>query len=68
MTTLDIQDEVYEDWIKFYNKQDKLRYPTLKNFTARKLREIMQEHDYLHEKPMERKKPFIGDEEEVGKE
>ena len=41
MTTLDIQDEVYDDWVKFYNKQDKLKYPTLKNFTARKLKEVM---------------------------
>ncbi len=42
MTTLDIKDEVYEQWVKFYDKQDKLKYPTLKNFTARKLDEIMK--------------------------
>jgi len=45
MTTLDIQDEVYENWVRFYNKQDKLKYPTLKNFTARKLREIISDKD-----------------------
>ncbi len=42
MTTLDIKDEVYGEWVKFYNKQDKIKYPTLKNFTARKLREIIK--------------------------
>ncbi len=42
MTTLDIKDEVYEEWVEFYNKQDKLHYPTLKNFTARKLRGIIE--------------------------
>ncbi len=41
MVNMDIKDEVYSDWIKFYKKQDKLRYPTLKNFTAQKLKEIM---------------------------
>ena len=40
--TLDIKDEVYVEWVKFYDKQDKLKYPTLKNFTARKLREIIE--------------------------
>ena len=42
MTTLDIKDEVYKEWSRFYNKQDKLKYPTLKNFTARKLKEVME--------------------------
>ena len=42
MTTLDISDEVYDEWVEFYNKQDKIKYPTLKNFTARKLREIIE--------------------------
>ncbi len=41
MTTIDIKDEVYGEWVKFYNEQDKLKYPTLKNFTARKLKEVM---------------------------
>ena len=42
MTTLDIDDEVYIGWVEYYNKQDKLKYPTLKNFTARQLKEIMR--------------------------
>ena len=42
MTSIDIDDKVQEEWAAFYEKQDKLEYPTLKNFTARKLREIMQ--------------------------
>ncbi len=43
MTTLDIKDEVYEDWVKFYKVHSKLEYPTLKNFTARKLKEIIKD-------------------------
>ena len=39
---MDIKDEVYKNWVKFYNQQDQLEYPTLKNFTARKLKEIME--------------------------
>ncbi len=42
MTTLDIKDEIYDKWVEFYNKHSKLEYPTLKNFTARKLKEIME--------------------------
>ena len=42
MVTLDIDDKVYKEWIGFYNQQDRLEYPTLKNFTARKLKEIMK--------------------------
>jgi len=41
MTTLDIKDEVYEEWVKIYDKQDKLKYPTLKNFTAQKLKDVI---------------------------
>ena len=43
MTTLDIEDDVYKAWVELYNIQDKLEYPTLKNFTARKLKEIIQQ-------------------------
>lgn len=42
MTTLDIDNEIHKEWVKFYNKQDKLKYPTFKNFTARKLKEMME--------------------------
>ncbi len=42
MVNMDIDDGVYKDWVKFYNKQDNLKYPTLKNFTARKLKEVME--------------------------
>jgi len=42
MVNMDIDDEVYKDWVKFYNRHSKLEYPTLKNFTARKLREIIE--------------------------
>lgn len=42
MTTLDIDDDVYKEWVDLYDIQDKLEYPTLKNFTARKLKEILK--------------------------
>ena len=41
MTTIDIDDKVYEEWVELYESQDKLEYPYLKNFTARKLKEII---------------------------
>ncbi len=43
MVNMDIDNEVYKGWVKFYNKHSKLEYPTLKNFTARKLKEIMKD-------------------------
>ena len=42
MTTLDIDDAVYNDWVKFYKQQSKIEYPTFKNFTARKLKEVIE--------------------------
>ncbi len=42
MTTLDIDDGIYKSWVKFYNKHSKVDYPTLKNFTARKLKEEIE--------------------------
>ncbi len=42
MTTIDIDDKVYEEWVELYESQDKLEYPYLKNFTARKLKEVIQ--------------------------
>jgi len=41
MTNIDVDDKVYEEWVEFYNFNDKLKYPTLKNFTARKLKELI---------------------------
>ena len=42
MTTLDIKNEIYDEWVKFYYRHSKLEYPTLKNFTARKLKESIE--------------------------
>jgi len=42
MTNMDIDDEVYNEWMDFWKQQDQLEYPTLKNFTAKKLRELMK--------------------------
>lgn len=41
MTNIDIDDEVYIRWVEFYKRNSKLEYPTMKNFTARKLDEII---------------------------
>lgn len=46
MTTLDIPKKVYKEWSNYYKKQDNLKFPTLKNFTARKLKEIMEKETY----------------------
>lgn len=43
---IDITKEIYEAWTKFYEKHDKVEYPTLKNFTEKKLKSIMSLHDY----------------------
>ena len=42
MTNIDIDNLVYKKWVKFYEKSDKLEYPTLKNFTAKKLLDIIK--------------------------
>ena len=45
MTSMEIDDGVYSEWVDFYNKHDKVEFPTLKNFTARKLRILMEEEN-----------------------
>lgn len=42
MTNIDIDDKVYKHWVDFYKKQNRLEYPTLKNFTAKKLKEMIE--------------------------
>lgn len=42
MTNINIDSKVYRKWVKFYEKSDKLEYPTLKNFTAKKLLELIK--------------------------
>ncbi len=42
MVNINIDDEVHKEWVEFYNKHSKVEYPNLKNFTARKLREIIK--------------------------
>lgn len=41
MTVMDIDDKIYKEWVNFYSKHSRLEYPTLKNFTARKLEEMI---------------------------
>lgn len=45
MTTINIEDNIYRNWVKFYNKHNKLEYPTLRNFTAKKLKEMMEKQN-----------------------
>ena len=45
MTNIDIDDEIYKKWVKFYEKQDKIEYPSLKNFTTKKLMNLMENED-----------------------
>ena len=42
MTNIDIDNKIYKKWVKLYEKSDKLEYPTLKNFTAKKLLELIK--------------------------
>jgi len=42
MALIDIDDEIYEQWKLFYEKQNKIDYPSLKNFTTKQIRRIME--------------------------
>ena len=41
MTNIDIDNKIYKKWVRFYDKSNKLEYPNLKNFTAKKLLELI---------------------------
>ena len=41
MTTIEIDDNVYKDWVRLYEAQDKVEYPSLKNFTTKRLKELI---------------------------
>ena len=45
MTVINIDNKVYKDWVSFYNKHNKIDFPNLKNFTEKKLVEIMRLHN-----------------------
>ena len=53
MPNVEIADEVYKEWIELFERQDKLEYPTLKNFTAKKLREVIERERKRLEKARE---------------
>ena len=36
-----IPKDLHKELVKYYNKQDKLKYPSLMNFVSQKLREII---------------------------
>lgn len=42
MTNIDLDDDIYKDWVVFWRTHDQIEYPTLKNFTAKKLRELIK--------------------------
>ena len=42
MTNIDIDEDIHKMWVKYYETQDQLEYPSLKNFTAKKLKEIIE--------------------------
>jgi len=45
MTNINIRNEIYVQWVNFYKKHNKIDYPSLKNFTEKKLSEIMSLHN-----------------------
>ena len=49
MTNIDIPDDLYKRLVAFYDKQDKLEYPTLKNFVSKKLKEVITEQKEVKE-------------------
>jgi|TARA_R100000501_G_C2604356_1_gene100567 hypothetical protein len=44
MVNININEKIYERWAIFYKMHDKLEYPTLKNFTEKKILEIISLH------------------------
>ncbi len=45
MTNIAIPDELYKEWVELYEKQDKLVYPSIKQFTALRLKEIIKKEN-----------------------
>ena len=48
MTNIDVDDSIYNEWTKFFEKQKKeqpLEYPTLKIFTAKTLKAVMEKEE-----------------------
>lgn len=43
MTNINLNPEIYKKWFKFYETQDKIKFPTFKNFTERRLLQIINE-------------------------
>ncbi len=41
MTNVDIEAKIYKKWVSFYKRHSKIDYPTLKNFTTKKLSELI---------------------------
>ncbi len=45
MANMNIDDNVYTKWKKFYDKHDKMEFPTIKNFTEKKMLHLMSIHE-----------------------
>ncbi len=41
-TNINIPDDLHKELLAFYDTQDKLEYPTLKNFVSKKLKELIK--------------------------
>lgn len=41
MATINIDDEVLKSWEEYWQEHDRDEYPSLKNFTNKKLKELM---------------------------
>ena len=42
MTNVNINDELYKELVEYYNKLDKIEYPTLKNFVEKGIRGMLK--------------------------
>lgn len=47
MVNINLSNDIYSKWNDFYKKHNKLDYPSLKNFTEKKLSQIMEVYDSL---------------------
>ncbi len=41
VNSINIDDDLYKRLVAFYDTQDKLEYPTLKNFVSKKIKELI---------------------------
>lgn len=45
ITKIEISKFIYDEWVSFYKKHDSVEYTSIKNFTEKKMLQIMEIHN-----------------------